>query len=93
MDIDFLVERNGKFLVLEAKGPNVEIGKGQRRALEALARIPQFTVATVWGEPDEPTHLQKCVRGLWRPQTPITSGDLWGWGADWWLYANGRRRA
>jgi hypothetical protein len=96
MDIDFLVERNGQFLVFETKPPNGDIYdrrfKGQRRALEALARIPQFTVAALYGEPDEPAFIQRCVSGAWRAKYELSNLELWNFCADWWLRkANGKK--
>jgi len=90
MDIDFLVERRGQFLVFETKPGNVDIPFGQRRALEALARNPEFTVAALWGEPDEPEQIQECVRGVWVQPRPFSAKDLWNYGADWWLHVNRR---
>ena len=91
--MDFLVERNGQFLVFETKAPNVEIGLGQRRALEALARLPQFTVAAIWGAPDDAEALQECRNGAWLKAAPIDNAGLWEWAADWWVSVNQRRRA
>jgi hypothetical protein len=92
MDVDFLVERNGQFLVLETKAPNVAIGIGQKRALEAMARLPQFTVAAIWGKPDEAEALQECRNGTWMRATPIDNAGLWAWASDWWVSVNRRRR-
>lgn len=92
MDIDFLVERNGNFLVFETKPPGgAEINSGQRRALEQLSRIPKFTVATLYGEPDEPELIQRCIRGRWGNQHEFTQRDLWHFGADWWALVNRAR--
>jgi hypothetical protein len=92
MDVDFLVERNGQFLVLETKAPRVEIGIGQRRALEAMARLPQFTVAAVWGEPDDAEAIDECRSGTWTGARPINNAGLWAWAADWWLSVNRKYR-
>jgi hypothetical protein len=97
-DVDFLVERKGQFLVYETKGPGVDLhddkAKGQRMALERLARLPQFTVAAVWGNPDEPEFFQECVNGVWRPQYETSNGGLWHYTADWFLDVDqGRRTA
>lgn len=45
-DIDALIERKGKFLVFEGKpwSNGVSIKYGQHLALQALAKIPSFTV-------------------------------------------------
>lgn len=93
MDIDFLVERNGRFLVFETKAPGVPIETGQRRALEALSRIPQFTVAALWGEPDEPEVIQRVKQGEWGKEHAIDAAQLWQFGAQWWTQIANRRRA
>jgi len=49
-DVDQLIERHGRFLLLEAKrreGPQVYIALGQYIALRALAALPQFTVLLI----------------------------------------------
>jgi hypothetical protein len=55
-DVDALIERNGKFLVIEAKhrygDGGVIVPLGQHIALAALARRPDFTVWLI-GEPSE----------------------------------------
>jgi hypothetical protein len=38
MDVDFLLEKNGRFLVLEFKPTGVPLGQGQRIALKHLVR-------------------------------------------------------
>lgn len=88
MDIDFMVERNNQFLIFETKGMNVEIGNGQRRALEALARIEGFRVATLWGQPDEPEIIEECLDGIWQGKNPITKFELWDYASDWWRVVN-----
>lgn len=50
MDLDFLVERRGRFLVIETKRPEVEVPAGQARALRRLSAIPGFTVVVAWGK-------------------------------------------
>lgn len=53
MDVDGLFERHGYFLVLESKLPGDELSGGQERALQALARLPQFLVVVVEGVPPD----------------------------------------
>lgn len=48
MDIDGIIERRGKFLVIESKSPAETIDKGQMITLEALSRLPSFTVIVAW---------------------------------------------
>lgn len=46
-DIDGIIERNGHFLILEAKMPNEEMSLGQEIMLKRLSSIPRFTVVVV----------------------------------------------
>jgi hypothetical protein len=48
-DIDGLVERNGRFLYLEAKAPGVPLKLGQEITFQSLARNPANTVVIFWG--------------------------------------------
>ena len=57
-DIDGLVERNGKFLMLEAKGMGVAIPFGQRITFDSLVSTGVFTVVVVWGTPGNVQHVQ-----------------------------------
>jgi len=55
-NVDFILERRGKFLFAEFKKPDEQISGGQKILLEALSRVPGFKVfvATGW---NEGTHL------------------------------------
>jgi len=48
-NIDGILERHGRFLVLEWKRPGEELGVGQKIMLQALAGTPCFTVVIVHG--------------------------------------------
>ena len=52
--IDGLVERRGRFLMLEAKSPGVPIKTGQAMTFEALRKTGRFTVIVIWGERNKP---------------------------------------
>src|SRR5690349_8230975 len=56
-DIDGLVERNGCFLLLEAKSPGVSIGTGQQRTFDALLS-KGFTIIIIWGKPQQPERIR-----------------------------------
>lgn len=56
-DIDGLVERNGRFLVLEAKKPGVRIKQGQIITFNALRNTGLFTIVIVWGENSNPQEM------------------------------------
>ena len=83
-DLDFIVERGGRFLVFETKGPTADVPHGQRRLLEALARIPNFTVATLWGDPDYVERIQLLGSGGDKWPRPIDNHELWAFAANWW---------
>ncbi len=56
-DIDGIIERRGKFLVIETKSPGVPVPTGQRILLDALADNGAFTVIVVHGQPGKPEQL------------------------------------
>lgn len=70
-DIDGIVERNGHFLLIEAKGNDKQIGKGQRILLDHLVDIGCFSTLVVWGKPQEPTAIELTTefgkRRMYRP--------------------------
>lgn len=103
MDVDFLCERNGKFLVIEAKPwrSGVVLPYGQHKALYALSQCPQFRVYLA-GEDDgilhlarvdtspKPTYLQSSREMLWGPEAfiPTTKEQLSSLVAAWWRDAD-----
>jgi hypothetical protein len=56
-DLDGCVERNGQFLILEAKSKGAPLKIGQRLTYMAMARRG-FFVIVVWGRKDNP---EECV--------------------------------
>lgn len=66
-DIDGIVERNGQFLVLEAKSPGVEIKGGQKILFKRMAASGTHTVLVIWGKPGHPERYSvfsaKCPGG------------------------------
>lgn len=77
-DLDGMVERRGKFLVVEWKAPGQSVKNAQERALNALNRLDQFTVLVVHGTsdpmdpkmvrfpfgPDKATDLERFQKGV-----------------------------
>ena len=57
-DIDGIVERKGKFLVLEPKGIGINVPMGQRLMFEAMVRTGYFVVVIIWGETNKPLQAQ-----------------------------------
>jgi len=60
-DTDGEVERNGHFLVLEAKSPGVLISQGQRIKFQHRAQRGD-TVMVIWGKQNKPENIM-----IWRP--------------------------
>jgi len=71
-DIDKIVERHGQFLVTEVKRPGQQVPQGQMLLLEALNRLPRFTVVILEGEIENheiwPMRLYTFGEG-WQPAT------------------------
>ena len=57
-DVDGLVERNGQFLLLEAKSPGTEIPKGQDILFKRLVEVDRWTVLVIWGKPGKPEKIR-----------------------------------
>lgn len=57
-DIDGIMERNGYFLIIETKRPNVKIPTGQWILLRTLSKHENITVMIVWGHKNQPIALQ-----------------------------------
>lgn len=77
MDVDFLIERRGQFLVLEFKpwANGVSMGFGQNLALERLALLDVFEVYLV-GESERTDALYMCRFGERSPVKKGT-GPVW----------------
>lgn len=63
-DIDFVLERKGRFLVLEFKSTHVDdpLPTGQGRLLRAFADLsPKVTLYVVNGPPGRPTHVRRLA--------------------------------
>lgn len=87
-DIDGLVERRGKFLVIEAKSPDADLRVGQRITLEALRRTGLFTILIVWGETNEPQQLEMWTsKGVFEPR-PINLEELRKVVSEWFRWAD-----
>lgn len=59
-DLDGWLERNGHFLILEAKSPGVIVKKGQEIMFKRAVETGFFTVMVVWGPQNKPEKLQVC---------------------------------
>ena len=61
-DVDGLVERKGRFLLIEAKDSTADLKQGQRITLEALHKTGVFTIVIVWGPTDCPERIELWTR-------------------------------
>jgi hypothetical protein len=62
-DLDSFVELDNRFLVIEWKLGDQQLGTGQHKALSRLARVPVFTVFVIWTDKDGTiTHAQDMSR-------------------------------
>lgn len=57
-DLDGIVERNGEFLVIEAKSAGAPIPKGQAIMFERMVRTGRHTVFVFWGQPSTPERMR-----------------------------------
>jgi len=83
-DVDGLVERNGKFLLLEAKSSGKEIPQGQQIMFNNLVKTGIFTVIIIWGQPDKPEKIQ--IWGV--PPENATLEKFRSEVSDWYIEAN-----
>lgn len=86
-DLDGIIERNGHFLVVEAKSPHASVPVGQGLMFSAMAKLPSHTVVVIWG--DSGTVEKMCQ---W-PNNPRTANndDFRQLTTNWWRMACGRR--
>lgn len=56
-DLDGIVERGGRFLVLETKMPGVDVPRGQAIMFDAMVRAG-MTVIVIWGHTNQPIAMQ-----------------------------------
>jgi hypothetical protein len=92
-DIDGCVERNGQFLVLEAKPSGKALSRGQEITLTRLAACSPSLVLVFWGHPpDEPvTQMRECWRGIWRDHPNPCLEVLRERSAAWFKWADTQR--
>lgn len=105
MDVDFLCEKGGQFLVIEAKPwqRGVSVPYGQHKALYALSLLREFRVYLA-GEDDDVIHLarvdlspkpsydRRTKTCWWSPEVfiPSTKEQLASLVESWWKDADGR---
>ena len=83
-DLDGIVERNGKFLVLEGKSLRRGIPSGQRYMFNALKRLGCFEIVILWGEANSVEFMQ-----IWpHDKMPAGAEDIQDFVRSWFLWAN-----
>ncbi len=78
-DVDGLIERNGKFLLLETKLPGVKINKGQEIMFDNLIKINGFTILVIWGHPGCPEQLQFWRRKIYKADIKLLRTMITRW--------------
>jgi len=61
-DIDGLIERNGKFLIIETKKPGAKIPQGQQILFDHMRGTGIMTVLIIWGAPNKPEKAEVVTR-------------------------------
>lgn len=96
-DVDGIVERRGRFLLMEFKPDGKAVSTGQLitlKRLKRLARLQEFTVVVVWHEPcahHEPashTSIQIMPSGK---KEPVTTNGVRAFVSEWYAAADARR--
>lgn len=86
-DLDGIVERNGRFLVIEAKPINYRISGGQAMLFSRLAALPDlaFHVLVLYGEPPFDVEAMQ----IW-PRDPkaATVADVQDFVSRWFAWAD-----
>lgn len=87
-DIDGIVERNSRFLIVEGKQKGASIPKGQRIMLENLVRTGYFFVLILWGEPGEPRKYQVFGPSVNLPKQDCDLDIIKNFIKGWYKWAN-----
>jgi hypothetical protein len=90
-DVDGLIERNGYFLLLETKRPNVPIPAGQRIMFENLVALKRFTIFIIWGERDTPCKLRIMTPGGIKNIDNADIDVVRGFTQQWFNWAQSKR--
>ena len=83
-DVDFLIERNGHFLIGEVKPHQDQIRQGQHLTFKALASMPEVTAFYLVGDIREheitPRQMLVCGENVW---TPVDRPTFFNFVAGW----------
>jgi len=97
-DIDGIVERNGRFLTLEAKTGDAPVSDAADRMFKNRVKTGVDHVIVFWGDKDNPSDINSgwCVRRarIYRPnispeEREVDLGGLRSLCEMWYRYANG----
>lgn len=95
-DIDGVVDRNGRFLILESKRVGAQVKEGQHILFQSLAETGLFTVIVFFGDAAACTVKSARVYfpdGGYQPDAPCDLDGLRARCADWFARADQRERA
>lgn len=86
-DVDGMVERNGHFLVLEAKPRGARINEGQSYTFTALARQPNTTILILYGDVNQPEEMSALGAFETRARQPCTVASVQSFCRRWFVHA------
>lgn len=87
-DVDGIIERNGRALMMEAKRPGVSVPKGQSIMFTNLAKSGYISTIVVWGDANQPEAMQVYAAGKAHPKRPATTADVRQAVAQWFAWAS-----
>lgn len=85
-DVDGFIERNGLFLVIETKLPDVDIPQGQAIMFDSLIRTGIFQVLIIWGKRNQPEYRMFWGKGY--EKRPTNTQEIIEIVRHWYKYAN-----
>ena len=89
MDLDGVVERNGRFLVFETKEPGKTIPRGQEISLKALCATGIFTIFVIYGKTaDALTRMEEWHAKGESIHEPVTPEMVWARANSWFQYVS-----
>lgn len=89
MDLDGVVERNGRFLVFETKEPGKTIPRGQEISLKALCATGIFTIFVLYGKTANAlTRMEEWHAMKETIHEPVTPEIVWARANQWFKYVS-----
>jgi hypothetical protein len=90
-NIDGMVERNSRFLLLEAIRPETKLPYRQDVIFRRLIQTGLFTVIIIWGEKNNAQKIElRTSRGI-KHYENASNNTLWNIVAQWFDFANKNR--